>query len=261
MNISIKNPSKADTFCTLFQHVRLFTEHINIMFEKERVYMQSMDSSHVSIFEFTLPSTWFDVYEHTNHGNMSLGISSTLLFKILNTRDKSQETNIVFNSEENDKLFVNFTSTNSAVFDKHFEIPLIDLDCELMDIPTTECNAEFSIPSSNFANIISQLKMFGDTIDIECNEEKIELKSLSDGAGKMSVDISIEELSEYAIDEGETIRLSFSLTILHNICQYNKIAKDMEIQLIKDYPMKIKYSLGEQDANLTFYLAPKINDD
>jgi hypothetical protein len=38
------------------------------------------------------------------------------------------------------------------------------------------------------------------------------------------------------------------------------VAKDMEIKLIKNYPMKIIYSLGLEDAKMTFYLAPKIGD-
>lgn len=261
MNISIKDQQKAELFSSLFQHIRVFSDHVNIMFEKERVYMQSMDSAHVSIFEFTIPSTWFDIYEHTSVSAIPIGVNSTILFKILNTREKMQETNIVFNESESDKLFINFTSDNSATFDKRFELPLIDLDYELMEIPDTESNAEFSIPSANFANIINQLKLFGDTIDIECNEEKIELNSLSDGMGKMSVDISIDELSEYSINEGETVQLSFSLTILHNICLYNKIAKEVQIKLIKDFPMKVLYSLGENGANLSFYLAPKIKED
>ena len=54
MNIVINNPQKADSFASLFQHIKLFSEHVNVMFEKERVYLQSMDTSRVSIFEIEL---------------------------------------------------------------------------------------------------------------------------------------------------------------------------------------------------------------
>ena len=111
---------------------------------------------------------------------------------------------------------------------------------------------------------INQLKLFGDTIEIICSEDKIEMRSLSEGSGKMSVDIQIDELSEYSIDEGETIHLSFSLNILHNICLYHKIAKEIRIKLIKNSPMQIVYYLGDssdETNKFVFYLAPKINDD
>jgi proliferating cell nuclear antigen PCNA len=260
MNISIKNTAKSEVFSQIFQHIKLFTEHIIIMFDKDKIYFQSMDSARISIFELYIPSTWFDVYNHDKEGTVPIGVNATLLYKILSTREKSQETQIIFDSNDEDKLFIHFVSEDKAVFDKRFEIPLVELDSEMMTIPEMESNAEFSISSTNFANIIHQLKLFGDTMDIECTEEKIELKSLSEGSGKMAVDILIDELSEYSIDEGENIHLSFSLNMLHNICQYHKISKEVHISLIRDSPMKIVYSLGDENTKLIFYLAPKIGD-
>ena len=76
--------------------------------------------------------------------------------------------------------------------------------------------------------------------------------------------INIDDLTSYAISEGETMNISFSLVNLHNICMYNKIAKDMEISLTDNFPMKIIYHLDgstdENGARLVFYLAPKISD-
>jgi hypothetical protein len=103
--------------------------------------------------------------------------------------------------------------------------------------------------------------MFGDTIDIVCSEEKISMNSLSDGFGKMTVNIDIDDLDSFAINEGENIMLSFSLNILNNVCAYHKITKDMEVKFIKNFPMKIIYNLGQEDATMTFYIAPKIQDD
>jgi proliferating cell nuclear antigen PCNA len=262
MNITINNTGNAERFGLLFQHIRLFTEHVNVTFDKDKMFMQSMDSSRISVFELSLPSTWFDSYEHTGAAPITLGIHATMLFKILNTRDKSQNTQIIYN-EEDDKLFINFASINTSVFNKRFELPLMDLDCDIMAIPTTESAAEFSIDSAIFSNLINQLKIFGDTIEIECTEDKITLHSISIEAGKMVVDINIDDLTEYSINEGEVMKLSFSLTMLHNICMYNKIAKEVEIHLTNDFPMKIKYLLGDDggDASFTFYLAPKIGDD
>jgi proliferating cell nuclear antigen PCNA len=184
-----------------------------------------------------------------------------MLFKILNTRDKLQETQILYNEADCDKLFLNFSSNNASVFNKRFELPLIDLDCEVMEIPPGESDAEFSLDSAVFASLINQLKIFGDTIEIQCSEEKIVLHSISIEAGKMLVDINIEDLTEYSINEGEIMKLSFSLSMLHNICMYSKISKEVEIHLKENFPMKLKYSLGEDGAAFTFYLAPKIRDD
>lgn len=263
INIALNNFQVAECFTHIFQHARLFTDHINIMFEKERMYIQSMDSTRVSIFEVYLPAEWFCKYEHIGEQTLTLGISSAMLFKVLNTRDKNQTLNIKHSSGEDDKLFIFFDSDDKSIFDKHFELPLIDLESEIMAIPESDSDAEFSISSANFSSIINQLKLFGETIEMNCTEEKIELLSISQEAGKMTVDIDIDELTSYSINEGETMNLSFSLNILHNICQYNKLTKEMELHLTNNYPLKLIYHLNNNNAEgkLVFYLAPKIDDN
>jgi proliferating cell nuclear antigen len=261
MNILIDNQQKADLFAYLFQHIKLFSEYVNIMFEKERMYLQSMDSSRVSIFEIELPKHWFQKYEHTNDAAICIGINTNILYKVLNARDKNQIVSIVYDGEDADKLCIHFTCDNKDIFDKHFEIPLVEIDNELLGIPEFESQADLTINSINFANIINQLQIFGDQLIIDCSEEKIALCSTSQDTGKMTVDININDLDSFAISEGENLSLSFSLSYLHNICLYSKISKDIEIKLTRDYPMKITYLLGDENSKMTFYLAPKINDE
>jgi len=147
-------------------------------------------------------------------------------------------------------------------FDKHFELPLIDIEEDSMQIPDIEYAAELAMQSVQFADIITQLKMFGDTMEVQCSEERIALASTSQDQGKMYVEIGINDLSEFAIDEGADLALSFSLTYLKHFCNYNKIAELISIKFGDSYPMRISYSLGEtEDAYLVFHLAPKINDD
>jgi proliferating cell nuclear antigen len=264
MNIYITQIQKADIFTGLFQHIKAFTEQVNIMFEKDRMYIQTMDSSHVSIIEMELDASWFDVYENTSSSTITLGVHSTTLFKVLNAREKTQSIHISYKENDSDKLHVHFTSENKSEFDKHFELLLIDIESELMGIPQIEHQAEFTISSMHFSTVINQLQMFGDTMDIECNEEKIMLCSQSKDHGKMFVEIKIDDLTTFIIDEGGSLNLSFSLQYLHNICLYNRLAKEIEIKLSESYPIQVIYDLGgepDKNAKIKFYLAPKIKDD
>jgi proliferating cell nuclear antigen PCNA len=261
MNIVIKNQEKAELFAMFFQHIRLFSENINIMFEKNRMYIQTMDSSRVSIIEFILHSSWFDEYTHTGNSGICLGVNSTTLYKILNSRDKTQEILITYEDDDSDRLKLQFTSSTKNIFDKHFQLPLMEIDADLMEIPDFNSNAELTINSSNFSNIVNQLQLFGDSLDIDCSEEKILLNSESQETGKMSVEIKLDDVSSFSINEGSNLKLSFSLTYLHNICMYNKISKEIEIKLTENYPMKVIYNLSSEDSKIIFYLAPKVNDD
>ena len=260
MNISLKSSDKADKFAYIFQHMKLFTEQVNVLFEENRVFIQAMDGSRVSIFELEIAAEWFDSYVRENDKNLCLGLNTNILYKILNTRDKSQELSIYYSEENSDKLEVSFRGGNKAIFDKYFAIPLIDIEEQLMEIPQSDSHAEISINSTNFANIISQLKLFGDTLDISCSEEQILFCSNSVDAGKMTVEISMDDLDEFSINDGADLKLSFSLTHLHNICMYHKICKDVEIKWINEYPMQITYNIDNSLLKMRFYLAPKFSD-
>ena len=260
MDVKINNLLKADTFTSLFQHIKLFTEHVNITFTDDKMYLQTMDSSRVSIVEINLPKLWFDEYEMKDC-SVTMGIQANVLFKVLNSRDKDQIIHLEY-EKDSDKLYIHFTSENKQSFDKNFEINLIDLDVELLEIPDFNSNTDISVPSSYFAGIITQLQIFGDTIEFQCSEEKVQLISHSVDSGKMKVDIKVDELTEYSISESEEVmKISFSLSRIHNICSYHKLSKEVDIILTHDYPMKIIYKLDEEEATMTFYLAPKIGDD
>ena len=264
MNIVIEDLTKAEVFAGIFQHMRAFADNITLYFETNRLYMQAMNSSRVSIVDLSIPKNWFDTYDNKNDAPFQIGINATMLFKILTARDKTQQINIVFKDNDTDRLYIDFTSNNKSEFDRHFEIPLIDIDAEIMGIPDIEYQAEFSLLSSKFASMVNQLQMFGDSVEVTCTEENIGLSSTSIESGKMLVDIKIEDLSLYMIDEGATVESAFGLKYLHDICLYNKLTKEVSIKITKDFPMRIEYKLpvsgDEDEPTLTFYLAPKIDD-
>jgi DNA polymerase III sliding clamp (beta) subunit (PCNA family) len=110
---------------------------------------------------------------------------------------------------------------------------------------------------------MDQLKLFGDTIQFECSETAIQLTSHSQDCGKMKVDIPIDDLTSFAINEGESMSLSYSLTHLHNICLYSKIAPEITIHMSDNFPIKMVFSVGSTDsgAQIVFYLAPKLSEE
>ena len=258
-NIELEDNNKCEVFSTIFQHMKLFSDNINIHFKTDGLSVQTMDSSHVSVIELSIPSTWFSRYDLDE--DVVIGISTILMFKILGTREKEQHILIDYNGDNTDKLQIRFESEKS-LFNKAFEVPLVDLDTEIMGIPEMEYEAEFTLPSAHFAGLVNQLKQFGDSMDIQCSEESIVLYANSVDSGKMSVKIDIEDLSSFVIDEGGQMRLSYSLNNLYNMVQYHKLSTNVDISLKPDFPMKLRFNiLGDVNTYICMYLAPKISDD
>jgi proliferating cell nuclear antigen len=261
MEIRINTFAKAELFTSIFQNIRPFTEHLSISFTQEGLYLQTMDSARVSIIELNIGKPWFDHYEFKNTGDIILGIPVNILFKILNAREKVQNIHIVYDADGSDSLSIHFTSDDKTIFDKHFQCPLLDIESETMQIPAIEYAAEFSLPSTMFGTLIQQLKTFGDSLDIKCTEEQIELAAHSTESGKMSVEVNIDDLSAFSINEGEQLTISFSLTQLHHISMFHKVAKEVSLGLCEQYPMSIQYTFAEGNGSLRAFLAPKISDN
>jgi len=258
MNIHINNLTKIDTFSIIFQNLRLFTDNVNIDCNDERMYIQTMDHNKISILEINIPSSWF--CEYSCPIPIVLGMNANVFSKILLSRDKQQTMHIFHTNDDEDKLFVHMAVESiNTIFDRNFEIPLINLDTELMIIPPIEYQADISLPSTDFALIINQLRGFGETLQMICNETNIEMITKSIEQGKMSVIVKIDDVSGFAIEESCELDMSFSLNNLNIICSYSKISKEVDIKMHKDYPLFISFRTDE--IYIKHFLAPKINDD
>ena len=86
----------------------------------------------------------------------------------------------------------------------------------------------------------------------------------------MSVVIPIDDLSLFAINEGETINMSFSLAHLYNICSFHKVSDSINIKISENYPLKTTYLLEdvtgddedvETKARIVVFLAPRVSDE
>ena len=104
MEIIIRNSERADKFTAIFQHIKLFTDHIAISCGETHMTMQCMDNAHVAILELSIPANWFDVYNLAS--SVRIGFNATFLHRILSSRDKDQQIQLVYSSEETDKLLI-----------------------------------------------------------------------------------------------------------------------------------------------------------
>jgi proliferating cell nuclear antigen len=267
MEFIINQPKKAALFTSFFQHIKILTEHVNIHFETDRLYMQAMDSSQVSIFEIIIPKEWFDSYKIDSDYTTTIGVRTTILFTVLSIRATNQHLKVQFRKENSDKLFVHYTGEEGGIFDRFIEMPLMEIDSELLCIPEMEYTVDVSLSSKEFATIIHQMKEFGETIEFHCTEESVDARGKSTEKGILHANIPISSLSGYAI--GNDVKQCFSLKYLSTICLYDKIAKEISVHFHEDSPMYVHYTIpalvpeGVEPpiAHIKFYLAPKMDDD
>jgi hypothetical protein len=75
----------------------------------------------------------------------------------------------------------------------------------------------------------------------------------------MVVDIKLDDLEEYSIEEGATFKIEYALKYFLWIMEYSVISDSVSIHVSNKIPMKVVYSLGEENY-IKFWLAPKFDD-
>ena len=267
MKIILIEKQKKDKLLSLFQLIKLSSQAIHFYFEDTRLFIQGMNSSHSSLFEIYLNYDWFDYIEKDI---VSFTIDSTIFYSILSISTDNQFLLLEY-ILNNDKLFISYINnkevtnylpsylfTESTYYNKYFEIVLIDIEHELIKIPVLEYDAEMTICPKIWNELLTQLSLFGDRIKIKCNEEIIELKCIGD-QGEMKIDIPIDNIQEYSINEGEEMEMLFYLHLLSKLTLTTKLTNSVSISFKKEYPLQIKYMF---DNNiLVFYVSFMIVSD
>jgi proliferating cell nuclear antigen PCNA len=260
MKLSIENKSKLEMFVALFQLLKNWSSQLNLQFEPDQLYIQTMDKSHICLSNIVIKAAWFSEYFVEEAINIAVDTGS--FATMMNYAVKHNKVDIIFNQA--DKLFINLLSatsagagaTSSTNFDHFFELPLMDAEQENLSIPAVDYDVEFSMDSKKFSDLISELMVFGQNLNIVCTEDLLEFNSSGD-TGKLKVNIPIDSLNEFAISEGEKLDISYSLAHIGKMCLSSKLSGEIGVGISAEYPMSLKYSLGE-DSSVAFFVAPKI---
>lgn len=275
MRLLIENKQKQETFIAIFQLLKNWSNVINMNFENDKLYIQAMDKSHVCLADINITDDWFEHYDCQT--NNKICVDSTHFAILMNYGLNNGTIELKFEDEsEPEKLFINFLNNKNAVsnddnvkpadkkksvkgsFDHYFELNLIDNEEDGLVIPEVDYDVDFVIDSKKFVDVLSELNTFGQKLNIVCNENVVDLNASGDSA-KLKVSIKTDELEEYAIGEDSTLDVSFSLTHVCKMCCSLKLSKMMSISLSQEYPMALKYDLGEK-SNVIFYVAPQMID-
>jgi proliferating cell nuclear antigen PCNA len=269
MKIVLSNQKKVAQFACILRHLKNLSSDIEWSISAEQFYTQGMDSSHACLFELQLNPEWFDVYDVKK--KCMLGINCELIFKIFNCLGENQKVEIEY-EETKDNLCISLLPIEGEKgIEKIFELPLINMEVDMLEVPDTEWSADIEMLSSEFSQLIDQLSIFGNDLAIKCNDE-ITLTG-SGEHGKMNARIKNDDILLYAIEEDSEIIVNYSMVFIKEMASYSKLNKKVSIGVSINIPIKIQYDLDDfmddEDDNdeeyisknfIRFFLAPKIED-
>ncbi len=218
-----------------------------------------MDSSHVTLITLVLRKEGFAHFRCDKALTMGLKMGS--LAKILKCAD-GNDTITLKAEDEGDVINLVFENENADRI-SDFELKLIELEAEHLEIPEEECQATLSMSSGEFQRLCRDLSVLGDSCAISVTKEGVRF-SVEGDVGKGSVMLrpseSVDGKNDVKIDMKQVIEQKFALRYLSMFTKATSLSNSVKLTLTNDMPLKVDYEIEGLGA-LCFYLAPKMEDD
>merc|ERR1711941_199522 len=127
-----------------------------------------------------------------------------------------------------------------------FELKLMQIESEHMEIPEQQYKVVAKLPSSEFLKICRDLKEFGETMQIQASKEGLRFSVQGDvGTGNVMLKPRESEKEEerVSLTVHEPVTATFALRYLVNFAKAAPLCGAVELGLGPDAPLLVKYDL------------------
>jgi len=187
-----------------------------------------------------------------------------IFIKILKSSEKNDS--VILNYQK-DNNYLSITIKNDSIV-RNFDLKLLDLENNKVNIPKIDYNLNIEMNSLQYERIINSFDIIdGKNIEISSDKTKVILRSNSHLSES---EVFLEknnrdnkENTNYVIINSKNINpTSYNLEKLKSFLKGNCLNDKVNISLNENFPIKISYLIeNKNNSSLTYYLAPKIDDD
>jgi len=194
--------------------------------------------------------------------NISLGINLSSMAKVLKCAGSDDV--ITFRADDSgDTVTFTFVSPKQSR-ESQFSLKLMDIDSEHLGIPDTEYKCIVKMPAVEFARIVREMQVFGDTVKITASKDGVTFAVSGDlGSGSITCKANSSadaEEENVVIKLEDEVSLTFALRYLNNFAKATPLSATVSLKMSPDVPLVVEYKI-EEKGQLRFYLAPKIEEE
>jgi len=232
---------------------------VNFDCSEKGLQVQCMDSSHVALVSLLLRESAFSEFKCERPTSLGMNVES--LSKILKMCSPNDSLKVRYQSGAD---VVSFQCEGGEDRIADFDLKLMQIESEHMEIPEQHYKVTVKLPSSEFQKICRDLREFGETMQIKASKEGITFSVQGDvGAGNVMLKPREAEKPEdkVTLTVHEPVTATFALRYLVNFSKAAPLCGSVELGLGPDAPLLVKYDLENADnGHMQFYLAPKIDE-
>lgn len=247
-------------FKKIIDSMKELVKDVNFDCSPTGMYLQAMDSAHISLVCLLIEREGFEFYRCDN--NISMGINLPTLSKML--KCSGNDDTITIKSHDLGETVTITLESQTGERTTEFDLKLIDINSDKLDIPETNYTAVVKLPSSEFARISKDLASIGDTVTVSINDTTINF-SASGPIGEANI-ILRQKTSEnnqscdVSIAVQEPVSMGFAVRYFNSFAKATSLSENVVVSMRKDLPMVVEYKIKDI-GNLRFFLAPRVMDE
>jgi proliferating cell nuclear antigen len=235
----------------------------NLIFDKSGIKIMTTDSTKTVLIHMKLESDKFE--EFYCQKEIKCGISMMNLYKLIKTISNNDTLTLYIKKNNTNKLGIKIHNSEKKT-QTTYELNLLDIPSENLDIPPVSFDTELTFPSNEFQKIIRDMTNIGNIIDIECQPKKIlKLSCQGDFASQETLlgdsgDKKNEKCITFNNSKNQLIHGRFSLKYLILFTKCTNLCNQIQMYIKNDYPLIIQYSVASL-GDIKLCLAPSVIDN
>ena len=234
-------------FKKIIEALKDLCKETNVNIDENGMTIKAMDSSHVCLFHLQLKDCFS---EFSIERGVAIAFNLDNLSKILRICDN--DATIVLSLPTNSKLNIESQSNDRVL---KFDMNLLDLEMESMEVPDMEFVNTIVMQSSEYTRMCRDMSQFSDTLKITVKGDCIEF-SIEGDCGDGSLTLHSSDKMQFTLQTCLEFYLSLKYLLLFS--KATPICETLKIEMGENLPIKLTFEITNNDY-LTFYLAPKID--
>ncbi len=236
---------KAEILRDLVEIVQTIVDEVKINVDEDGLSLKAVDPAHVAMVDLHLSTNAFVNYKAEE---TELGVTLNKIDQFL--RLSSPSDMIILEHDDDDNRLV--LKVNNITQ----KMPLLDT-AGMTDpsVPQLDLPICVKLLGKHLQTGVKASQNIADHIAISAGPDGFEIFSEED-EDSVSLVLSKEEVEE--IDASESVRSLFALDYFSNMIKSVDSNTIVELDLGRDYPIKVKFEFADGDGKVMFLLAPRI---
>lgn len=238
--------SDPNIFKNSFKAIASIVEEVRLEINPEKLTINAIDGSHITYIILKLEERLFDVYDVDK--KYTFNISMKNLTKFL---QKSKTDDVLELTYDDENLLLILENNIKKVY----KINPVEVKQEVPEPPTyMEYPVKINVPINILKEAIQNIELVSDRIEFNADPEILNFIATGD-----CDNLNVEYIHNERI--ADNVKSLFVIKYLKEMLKAEKFSNNGIVCLGDDMPLSLIYRLPHDEGELTFILAPRIEED